>query len=235
MSASESASGSATRHRYKLVVVGNESVGKTSIITRYLSDSFGETYKVTIGIDFVSKNVYLADRVIRLQIWDTAGQERFRALIPSYIRNCSVALLVFDIACRQTFDAIDGWAEEVKRMRGERAALVLVGNKLDLADKRQVSTEEAQAKAERLGFNCYFETSAKTGEGVKNLFHRVAEILPTFAESRPSVFVSSTEQNAAATTSTGGEGENPYARNSVTLKPAGGETGSTEKPGYCSC
>lgn len=231
MSASETTS-SATRHRYKLVVVGNESVGKTSIITRYLSDSFGEAYKVTIGIDFVSKNVYLADRVVRLQIWDTAGQERFRALIPSYIRNCSVALLVFDITERKTFDAIDAWAEEVKRMRGERSALALVGNKSDLTDKRQVSAAEAQEKAERLGFNCYFETSAKTGEGVKNLFHKVAAILPTFASSRPNAFNAAGGDSTASADTQDSTKESTYSRSTVSLKPDA-ENETAQQTSFC--
>src|SRR4051795_8432678 len=80
------------RSKYKLVFLGDEAVGKTSIITRFMYDTFDNTYKVTIGIDFVSKTMYLEDRIVRLQLWDTAGQERFRSLIPSYIRDSSVAV-----------------------------------------------------------------------------------------------------------------------------------------------
>jgi len=92
--------------KYKLVFLGDQSVGKTSIITRFMYDKFDTTYQATIGIDFLSKTMYLEDRTVRLQLWDTAGQERFRSLIPSYIRDSSVAVIVYDVArwalCRQT-------------------------------------------------------------------------------------------------------------------------------------
>ncbi|MFS7949361.1 putative small GTP-binding protein [Helianthus anomalus] len=84
--------------KYKLVFLGDQSVGKTSIITRFMYDKFDTTYQATIGIDFLSKTMYLEDRTVRLQLWDTAGQERFRSLIPSYIRDSSVAVIVYDVA-----------------------------------------------------------------------------------------------------------------------------------------
>ena len=83
--------------KYKLVFLGNQSVGKTSIITRFMYDTFDSTYQATIGIDFITKTMYLEDRTIRLQLWDTAGQERFRSLLPSYIRDSTVAVVVYDI------------------------------------------------------------------------------------------------------------------------------------------
>ena len=91
------------RSKYKPVFLGDEAVGKTSIITRFMYDTFDNTYKVTIGIDFVSKTMYLEDRIVRLQLWDTAGQERFRSLIPSYIRDSSVAIVVYDITSMSSF------------------------------------------------------------------------------------------------------------------------------------
>ncbi|XP_019391795.1 PREDICTED: ras-related protein Rab-41 isoform X6 [Crocodylus porosus] len=89
--------------KFKLVFLGEQSVGKTSLITRFMYDSFDNTYQATIGIDFLSKTMYLEDRTIRLQLWDTAGQERFRSLIPSYIRDSAVAVIVFDITRISTF------------------------------------------------------------------------------------------------------------------------------------
>ncbi|GJN10972.1 hypothetical protein PR202_ga29123 [Eleusine coracana subsp. coracana] len=86
--------------KYKLVFLGDQSVGKTSIITRFMYDKFDTTYQATIGIDFLSKTMYLEDRTVRLQLWDTAGQERFRSLIPSYIRDSSVAVVVFDVSSK---------------------------------------------------------------------------------------------------------------------------------------
>ncbi|KAG9082708.1 hypothetical protein FS749_006634 [Ceratobasidium sp. UAMH 11750] len=86
--------------RTKIVLLGDQSVGKTSLITRFMYDTFDNTYQATIGIDFLSKTMYLDDRTVRLQLWDTAGQERFRSLIPSYIRDSSVAIVVYDITSK---------------------------------------------------------------------------------------------------------------------------------------
>ncbi|KAI3683150.1 hypothetical protein L1987_83650 [Smallanthus sonchifolius] len=163
--------------KYKLVFLGDQSVGKTSIITRFMYDKFDNTYQATIGIDFLSKTMYLEDRTVRLQLWDTAGQERFRSLIPSYIRDSSVAVIVFDVASRQSFLNTAKWIEEVRTERGSDVIIVLVGNKTDLVDKRQVSIEEGEAKAR--DFNVMFiETSAKAGFNIKALFRKIASALP---------------------------------------------------------
>ena len=95
--------------KYKLVFLGDQSVGKTSIVTRFMYDTFDSTYQATIGIDFLSKTMYLEDRTVRLQLWDTAGQERFRSLIPSYIRDSSVAVIVYDITSKFIF--LFNWSE----------------------------------------------------------------------------------------------------------------------------
>lgn len=168
------------RSKYKLVFLGDESVGKTSIITRFMYDTFDETYKVTIGIDFVSKTMYLEDRIVRLQLWDTAGQERFRSLIPSYIRDSSVAIVVYDITNRASFLNADQWIEDIKAERGNDVVIMLVGNKTDLQGKRQVSVEEGEAKAKQLGGEgiMFIETSAKGGFNVKALFRKLALALP---------------------------------------------------------
>uniref|UniRef100_A0A453BJA6 Uncharacterized protein n=1 Tax=Aegilops tauschii subsp. strangulata TaxID=200361 RepID=A0A453BJA6_AEGTS len=102
----------------------------------HMYDKFDNTYQATIGIDFLSKTMYLEDRTVRLQLWDTAGQERFRSLIPSYIRDSSVAVIVFDVASRQSFLNTSKWIEEVRTERGSDVIIVLVGNKTDLVDKR---------------------------------------------------------------------------------------------------
>eukprot|EP00890_Picochlorum_soloecismus_P002264 jgi/Picsp_1/3038/NSC_01260-R1_ras-related protein rabh1b len=149
--------------KYKLVFLGDQSVGKTSIITRFMYDKFDTTYQATIGIDFLSKTMYLEDRTVRLQLWDTAGQERFRSLIPSYIRDSSVAVIV--------------WVDEVRAERGADVIIVLVGNKTDLVDKRQVSIEEGDAKARELNV-IFIETSAKAGFNIKALFRKIAAALP---------------------------------------------------------
>ncbi|XP_048744936.1 ras-related protein Rab6 isoform X1 [Saccostrea cucullata] len=163
--------------KFKLVFLGEQSVGKTSLITRFMYDSFDNTYQATIGIDFLSKTMYLEDRTIRLQLWDTAGQERFRSLIPSYIRDSSVAVVVYDITNANSFQQTSKWIDDVRTERGSDVIIMLVGNKTDLSDKRQITTEEGERKAKELSV-MFIETSAKAGYNVKQLFRRVAAALP---------------------------------------------------------
>ncbi|XP_019726771.1 ras-related protein Rab-41 isoform X3 [Hippocampus comes] len=163
--------------KFKLVFLGEQSVGKTSLITRFMYDSFDNTYQATIGIDFLSKTMYLEDRTIRLQLWDTAGQERFRSLIPSYIRDSAAAVVVYDIANLNSFQQTSKWIDDVRTERGSDVIIMLVGNKTDLADKRQITTEEGEHRAKELNV-MFIETSAKTGYNVKQLFRRVAAALP---------------------------------------------------------
>lgn len=140
-------------------------------------DSFDNTYQATIGIDFLSKTMYLEDRTVRLQLWDTAGQERFRSLIPSYIRDSTVAVVVYDVTNVNSFQQTSKWIDDVRSERGNDVIIMLVGNKTDLSDKRQVSIDEGERKAAELNV-MFIETSAKTGYNVKQLFRRVAAALP---------------------------------------------------------
>merc|ERR1719388_668458 len=105
-------------NKYKIVFLGEQGVGKTSVISRFMYDTFDNNYQATIGIDFLSKTLYLEDRTVRLQLWDTAGQERFRSLIPSYIRDSSGAIVVYDITNKASFLSTSRWIEEVKAERG---------------------------------------------------------------------------------------------------------------------
>lgn len=163
--------------KFKLVFLGEQSVGKTSLITRFMYDSFDNSYQATIGIDFLSKTMYLEDRTIRLQLWDTAGQERFRSLIPSYIRDSSVAIVVYDITNATSFQQTSKWIDDVRTERGSDVIIVLVGNKTDLSDKRQVSFEEGERRAKELNV-MFVETSAKAGYNIKQMFRRIAAALP---------------------------------------------------------
>ncbi|EGR52096.1 Ras-like GTP-binding protein [Trichoderma reesei QM6a] len=158
--------------KFKLVFLGEQSVGKTSLITRFMYDSFDNMYQATIGIDFLSK-----DRTVRLQLWDTAGQERFRSLIPSYIRDSSVAVVVYDISNAKSFQNTKKWIDDVRAERGNDVIIVLVGNKTDLNDKREVTTQQGEEEAKRQGLR-FVETSAKLGHNVQNLFKRIAQALP---------------------------------------------------------
>ena len=157
--------------------LGEQSVGKTSLITRFMYDSFDNMYQATIGIDFLSKTMYLEDRTVRLQLWDTAGQERFRSLIPSYIRDSSVAVVVYDISSKKSFENTRKWVDDVRSERGNDVIIVLVGNKTDLGDKREVTQQMGEEEAKRCGA-LFIETSAKVGANVKTLFKRIAQALP---------------------------------------------------------
>ncbi|KAI9268284.1 ras family-domain-containing protein [Phascolomyces articulosus] len=163
--------------KYKLVFLGEQSVGKTSLITRFMYDSFDNTYQATIGIDFLSKTMYLEDKTVRLQLWDTAGQERFRSLIPSYIRDSSVAVIVYDISNRESFLNTSKWIDDVRAERGNQVIIVLVGNKTDLNEKREVTPDEGEKRAKELNV-MFIETSAKAGHNVKTLFRKIAQNLP---------------------------------------------------------
>ncbi|KAG0736842.1 hypothetical protein G6F57_008615 [Rhizopus arrhizus] len=121
--------------------------------------------------------MYVEEKTVRLQLWDTAGQERFRSLIPSYIRDSSVAVIVYDISSKNTFLNTTKWIDDVRAERGTEAIVVLVGNKTDLNEKREVTTEEGEKRAKELNV-MFIETSAKAGHNVKSLFRRIAQALP---------------------------------------------------------
>lgn len=140
-------------------------------------DSFDSTYQATIGIDFLSKTMYLEDRTVRLQLWDTAGQERFRSLIPSYIRDSSVAVVVYDISSKKSFEQTRKWVDDVRSERGNDVIIVLVGNKTDLGERREVTAEQGEEEAKKNNL-MFVETSAKVGHNVKALFKRIAQALP---------------------------------------------------------
>ena len=168
--------------KYKLVFIGDQSVGKTSIISRFMYDQFDTHYASTIGIDFVSKSVPVDNGTVRLQLWDTAGQERFRSLIPSYIRDSQVAVIVFDLTSRESFASTANWILDVRAQRGTDVIIVLVGNKTDLASERQVSSAEIEARASEQDI-LFIETSAKEGFNIKLLFRRLATALPNLESS----------------------------------------------------
>eukprot|EP00825_Cyclidium_porcatum_P010189 TRINITY_DN15222_c0_g1_i1.p2 TRINITY_DN15222_c0_g1~~TRINITY_DN15222_c0_g1_i1.p2 ORF type:complete len:245 (+),score=52.66 TRINITY_DN15222_c0_g1_i1:178-912(+) len=162
--------------KFKFVFVGDQSVGKTSIINRFIYDNFTGTQQPTVGIDFVSKTLHIDNKTVRLQLWDTAGQERFRSLIPSYIRDSNAAIIVYDITNQSSFQSLEKWIEYVKEERGEDVVIVLIGNKNDLENKRQVTQQEGEnfAKQQNLMF---FECSAQNGNNILNVFKALSQQL----------------------------------------------------------
>lgn len=158
--------------KFKLVSLGEQSVGKTSLVTRWMYDSFEDHYQATIGIDFLSKTLYVDEQCVRLQIWDTAGQERFQSLTPAYIRDSSIALIVYDVSDKISFDKVEKWTESVRTERGKAVTIILVANKIDLIHDRIISTKNGEEKAKKLDV-LFIETSAKSGYNVKKMFQAV--------------------------------------------------------------
>jgi Ras-related protein Rab-6A len=163
---------------FKLIFLGDQYVGKSSILNRFYQDKFEADYQATIGLDFHSKNVTINGNNIRLLLYDTAGQEKFKSLIPMYIRDANIILVVYDITNRDTFTHTEHWVNETKDLKRDDAIFVLVGNKIDLEENRVVTKKEAEDFATEKGF-LFHEVSAKTGEQVQELF--TTKIFPEIA------------------------------------------------------
>ena len=145
---------------FKVVFLGDSSVGKSNIISKYKLNEFNRNSKSTVGVEFYSKIITQNNKNIKIQIWDTAGQERFKSITKSYYKGAKGAIIVYDITRRATFENVQEWFKDTKTM-GDNTHLVLmlVGNKCDLVNERQVSTEEGKKEAEMNGM-AFMETSA---------------------------------------------------------------------------
>ena len=155
--------------KLKLIVVGNQGTGKSCILNRFVNETFEENYQATIGLDFQSKTVTIHDQDVRLILYDTAGQEKFRSLIPMYIREAQIILLIYDITDRESFDSMPKWIQEVLDVKNSEAVFILIGNKIDLESERKVTFEEGKKFAEENKF-IFQEVSAKNGKNFETLF-----------------------------------------------------------------
>ena len=158
----------------KILVLGDADVGKTNLVSRYVTDTFYEHTRHTLGVDFVMKQTLVAGTTVTMQLWDTAGEERFRALSALLYRGAHGALIVYDITRRSTFDSLASWCSGVREQCGPNCPIVLVGNKVDLDHIRQVPTAAADAFAKSQGIS-FFETSALDNRNVSAAFDNLAQ------------------------------------------------------------
>ncbi|KAI4343211.1 hypothetical protein MLD38_027740 [Melastoma candidum] len=159
---------------FKIVLIGDSAVGKSNLLARFARDEFYPNSKSTIGVEFQTQKMDIDGKGIKAQIWDTAGQERFRAVTSAYYRGAVGALLVYDISRRQTFESIGRWLNELHIHSDMNVVTVLVGNKMDLKDTREVTTAEAKSVAEEQGL-FFIETSALDSSNVVAAFKMVVE------------------------------------------------------------
>ncbi|OHT15498.1 small GTP-binding protein [Tritrichomonas foetus] len=160
---------------FKFIIVGESGVGKSCILLRMKYDTFQSDHDVTIGVTFMTQMMQIGSTELKLQLWDTAGQEIFRSITQSYYRESHCAIIVYDISNANSFSKLSDWIRNVRDLAPADCTIAIVGNKSDLSDQRQVSTEEGRAFAESHGFP-FFETSALTGENVQALFEECALI-----------------------------------------------------------
>jgi len=163
---------------YKLVLLGDTSVGKSSVVGRFVKNEFLEYQQPTIGAAFLTQTVDLGTHVCKFEIWDTAGQERYRSLAPMYYRGAGAACVVYDITNKLTFAGAKKWIQELQNQGDPDVVIALCGNKSDLNVSRKVTAEEARDYADQQGI-LFYETSAKTGANIQEAFRSIAEKLPS--------------------------------------------------------
>ena len=156
--------------KFKIIFLGDQGTGKSCILNRFVDDKFDENYQATVGLDFQSKNVKIDNQDIHLLLYDTAGQEKFRSLIPMYTRDANIIMLVYDITRKESFTNIPIWIKDLTNVKFEEVIFVLIGNKIDLNDKREVNKEEGE-KYSQENKMIFEEVSAKTGENFPELFY----------------------------------------------------------------
>ena len=159
----------------KFLLLGDSSVGKTSILVKYINNKFDESSISTVGVDYMDKIIDYNKFKIKLQIWDTSGEEKFRTITKNFYRNADGLLVVFDLTRKETYDHVRGWINEAKE-NNDKIKTILIGNKLDLKDERKVENGVAKQFAEKNSLK-YLETSAKDGENITESFKAMIDLL----------------------------------------------------------
>jgi len=162
---------------FKLIVIGDSGVGKSCLTNNAVKNIFEESYNATVGFEFFTFNIRLNGQVVKLQIWDTCGQELYRSLIQNFYRNSSLAIIVYAINSKESFDNIEMWIRELRSRSSPDVKIFLIGNKNDLEVKRVVTTEQGETFYKQNQLNLFMESSAKTGFNVQQIFIKAAEIL----------------------------------------------------------
>ena len=168
----EDVSSSDEREDYKLkvVIVGDSGVGKSNLIKRFTTNEFNEHSKATVGVEFLSRSYKINDKIFKIEMWDTAGQERYKSITAAYYKGAKGALIVYDTTSAKSFENVDKWLGEIKEKAGKEIKLIIIGNKIDLKDKKVITTEQALTRAKELDIPL-METSAKDATNVKEAFH----------------------------------------------------------------
>ena len=163
---------------FKLILIGSSGVGKSSILKRYIQKIFEEEYTCTIGVDFFMKSLNISNKSIKLQLWDTAGTEKFKSITTGYYRGANAAFVVFDLTYKSSFESVSEWIQNYYKYSNPDSEkyVILIGNKSDLKEKREISEEEIYDFAKNNKIK-YFETSAKNGENIDECFYFIAEKL----------------------------------------------------------
>ena len=162
---------------FKLIVIGNSGVGKSCLTNRAAINLFDDTYKATVGFEFLTFNVKIDGKIIKLQIWDTCGQELYRSLITNFYRNASLAIIVYAINSRDSFDNIEMWLRELRTHSSPDTKVFLIGNKVDLDNERVITKEQGENFYKKNKLHLFIESSAKTGFNAKRVFIKAAKIL----------------------------------------------------------
>ena len=160
---------------YKVLLLGDSTVGKTCFLMKYTDKSFQEVHMSTIGLDYRLKTMTLKNgKNIKLQIWDTAGQDRFRAITKNYYKGANGIILIYDVTSIQTYENVKNWITQIREEASKNVVIYIAGNKIDMEEERKVTTEEGQKLADEYGFP-FIETSAKSGINIDETFSDLAE------------------------------------------------------------
>ena len=157
---------------FKIVLIGDSFVGKTNIMSKYLMNEFHEDSKATVGVEFGAKKFDIEGKSVKAQIWDTAGQERYKSITTTYYKGAKGALIVYDITRKETFDSVDRWISELLNSGDKNMTMLLIGNKCDLDNQRQVTKEQGEEKAKAFKV-AFLETSASSGENLDVAFEMI--------------------------------------------------------------